>query len=385
MKIGILTLPLHNNYGGILQNYALQQVLIRAGHEVETINQNNQKPIPKLRILLSYFKRKMIHFLFPKKVKLKTTKEEFAIINRETDRFINKYIQRTEIISRKKDFAKIAKEKGYNAYIVGSDQCWRPRYSIFLEMTFLEFVKKRFDIVRIAYAASFGTDQWEYNKDQASKCASLIKLFDLVTVREDSAVHLCKEHFDVEAHHVLDPTMLLSCDDYINLIEAEQTPQNEGSLFYYILDPMAEKKALIDHIANEQNLIPFTVMPRIQAQIRTTKDVKEHIEDCVYPPITRWLRGFMDAKMVVVDSFHGAVFSIIFNKPFWVISNAKRGNARFDSLLRLFHLEDRMLSIDNIESAITEWGNPIDWDRVNIIKEEEIKHSLDLLYLKLNN
>ena len=83
----------------------------------------------------------------------------------------------------------------------------------------------------------------------------------------------------------------------------------------------------------------------------------------------------MDAEMVVVDSFHGAVFSIIFNKPFWVIGNSKRGNARFESLLGMFGLEDRMIDA----GLVIDWNTPIDWQRVNDIKEKERNRCIELL------
>ncbi len=383
MKIGILTQPLQNNYGGLLQNYALQQVLIKAGHDVETIDQVDQKPKSRIRTFIGKYRRELIWLLFPRKRKLATTKEEIAVIRRETNRFINTYLHRTEIIGTEKGFAKIAKKNKYDAYIVGSDQCWRPKYNAFLEMMYLYFVKKDTGIVRISYAASFGTDQWEYSQEQTIKCASLLKLFDLVTVREDSAVYLCKEHFGLDAYHVLDPTLLLSSEDYQKLIETEQITKSEGSLFYYILDPIKEKRLLLDNIAKSQNLVPFTIMPRIQAQIRTVEDVKERLEDCVYPSVIEWISGFRDAKMVLVDSFHGAVFSIIFNKPFWVVANCKRGNARFYSLLKLFHLEDRMVSLDDKNEFITDWSKPIDWNNVNQILNIERKKSLKLLFMKL--
>ena len=125
-------------------------------------------------------------------------------------------------------------------------------------------------------------------------------------------------------------------------------------------------------MAVEKGLKPFTVMPKCQAENRTRWDVKNRIEDCVFPSVTSWLRGFMDAEMVIVDSFHGAVFSIIFNKPFWVIGNSKRGNARFESLLGLYGLEDRMIT----PGDSVDWGKTIDWDRVNEIREREKEKSL---------
>ena len=123
-------------------------------------------------------------------------------------------------------------------------------------------------------------------------------------------------------------------------------------------------------------------MPKCQAETRTKKDVKTRIEDCVFPGVTAWLRSFMDAEMTVVDSFHGMVFSILFNKPFWVIGNAERGMSRFTSLLKTFHLEDRLLDADRLDNI--EISKPIDWAVVNGILEEKRSESKDLLLAQLN-
>ena len=85
----------------------------------------------------------------------------------------------------------------------------------------------------------------------------------------------------------------------------------------------------------------------------------------------------MDAKMVFTDSFHGCVFSIIFNKPFWVIGNTERGNARFDSLLKIFNLQDRLISPDDINK--TDLTLPINWEKVNSIKKEWQEKSFNFL------
>ncbi len=85
----------------------------------------------------------------------------------------------------------------------------------------------------------------------------------------------------------------------------------------------------------------------------------------------------MDAKMVLTDSFHGCVFSIIFNKPFWVIGNKERGNARFDSLLKLFNLEDRRIDLNKINGI--DITKEIDWEKVNTIKNEWQEKSLTFI------
>lgn len=110
------------------------------------------------------------------------------------------------------------------------------------------------------------------------------------------------------------------------------------------------------------------------------EDIKRRIEDCVFPGVTAWLRAFMDAEMTIVDSFHGMVFSILFNKPFWVIGNVHRGMSRFTSLLKVFHLEDRLLDTYHLDGV--DLKTPIDWEMVNAILDEQRKESKKLL---LNN
>jgi len=377
MKIGILTQPLHKNYGGLLQNYALQQVLLRAGHEVETIDHQAPYAI-SLRERVSRCVYTILHLLKPSTFKAplcRVTPAEVAEIRKHTNKFIAKYICCTRQISSKLGFSDLMQENNYDALVVGSDQCWRPRYNRFLTAMFFDFAKDATEIKRVSYAASFGSDNWEYTSELTSQCAELAKNFNLVTVREDSGINLCKQYLGVEAKHVLDPTMLLDKDDYIKLIEQENEPVSEGTLFNYILDPSEKNTMFIDRVAKQLSLKPFKVLPKKQAESRTKDDIKNHIEDCVYPAVTTWLRAFMDAEMIICDSFHGCVFSIIFNKPFWLLGNKRRGNARFDSLLKMFGLENRMIeSIDEVDI-----NTPIDWTRVNAIREEKKEYSKKLL------
>lgn len=376
MKIGILTQPLHSNYGGLLQNYALQQTLIRAGHEVETIDWRGGSG---LRAILYRMKVRVLHTLLPNRyplLKYMPNDKEKSIIQRNTNHFINTNINHTEAVHSYEEFVKQAANGKYDAYVVGSDQCWRPCYNAFLPSMFLDFVQDK-QVKRIAYAASFGTDKWEFTPQQTNICAPLAKKFDLVSVREDSGVKLCKEHLGVNAVHVLDPTMLLTKEDYIHLIEKENEPKSNDTLFNYILDPDAKKSAFIQKVAKAKGLKVFQVLPKCQTETRTKEDVKKRIEDCVFPGVTTWLRAFMDADMTIVDSFHGMVFSIIFNKPFWAIGNVSRGMSRFTSLLKMFHLEDRLLDADNLDDV--DFSKPIDWKMVNGILEEKREYSKTLL------
>src|SRR5690606_15864360 len=107
---------------------------------------------------------------------------------------------------------------GFDTYIVGSDQCWRPKYSPNITNYFLDFLNDKQNVIRISYAASFGTSDWEFNEPETKMCRDLIQKFDAVSVRESSGIELCQKYLDKEAQHVLDPTMLLELDDYITKI-----------------------------------------------------------------------------------------------------------------------------------------------------------------------
>ena len=379
MKIGILTQPLHNNYGGLLQNYALQQVLKGMGHEVETVDwrYKRYKVLSEIKawllVRLRQFKELLLRMLLKDRPPrpYPFTEKDRKLIGRNTHRFVEKYISVCPVlVNSEAELRSIDKQHRYDGYVVGSDQVWRPQYNppALRTSMFLSFTDRK-DVRRIAYAASFGTTDWEFTPELTETGASLAKRFDLITVRERSAVDLCKEHFGVEAIHVLDPTMLLNREDYEELVIAECEPKSDGTLYHYILDASDEKTLLIENAAKANGLQPFTVMPGSKWTL------KHGIEECVFPPVTSWLRGFMDAEMVITDSFHGTVFSIIFNKPFWVIENSDRGSARFESLLRLFKLEDRMIA----PGQEVDWTQEIDWDSVNAIREREKQKSIALL------
>lgn len=382
MKIGILTQPLRNNYGGLLQNYALQTVLKKVGYEVVTLDWS--WPTNKsIRFFISVGVRYLLHYItFGRisKVMIRyvPTPEEDAIIHKNVYSFVHKYINATNKTNNVSKFCEIANSQNCDAFVVGSDQCWRPRYNAsFLPAMYLSFVSNK-SIKRLSYAASFGTDVWEYSIRQTRKCQELIKQFNFVTVREESGVKLCKYYFGIEAEIVLDPTLLLDKNDYINLITKEDVPKSQGTLFYYILDPKDKTMQFIESTASILGLTPFMVLPKYKEEYRTKKHVKENIHDCVYPSPTAWLRAFMDAELIIVDSFHGMVFSIIFNKLFWVIGNKKRGMSRFLSLLKLFDLEDRLIDEENLYNV--DINKPINWEKVNAKRKYLKQNSLSLLY-----
>lgn len=350
MKIGILTLPLHTNYGGILQAYALQTVLESMGHEVCLIEKKRKLlPFPLWKAPFVYGKRilNLSGDALPVFYEQRVNRER-PVIRQNTDKFINKYIKRRIV----RDFSDI-KETDFDTIVIGSDQIWRLKYFHEIEHAFLDFTEG-WNIKRIAYAASFGTDEWEYTAAQTSLCAKLLARFDAVSVREESGVGLCRSHLGVGAKHVLDPTMLLSREDYVRLFEDAGTPKSSGNLLCYILDESPETAVLIDKVAKEKGLVAFRGNSKVE-------DSNALLNERVQPPLESWLRGFNDAEFVITDSFHACVFSILFNKPFIAIGNAKRGMSRFISLLGMFGLENRIV-FDNSDIII---DSEIDWHHVN--------------------
>ena len=174
--------------------------------------------------------------------------------------------------------------------------------------------------------------------------------------------------------HVLDPTLLLKKEDYIKLVEKAKEPVSSGNLFCYILDNNETIENGIKDIEHKLSLKSFQIKAKND---KWTLKRGEDINDHIIPSPNKWLRAFMDAEMVFTDSFHGCVFSIIFNKPFWVIGNKNRGNARFDSLLKLFDLENRKIDISDINKI--DLTQPIDWEKVNTIKKEWQDKSMNFL------
>ncbi len=366
MKIGILTQPLRNNYGAILQNYALQQVLFGMGHETITFDWEPEGfpmwkraayPIVFYILGLLKGKDKVPHYIY------QPSTREAKEISRNTKRFVDKYICRIQIPTKGDILRNETIRRGLDAFFVGSDQVWRPRYNDGrLHEMYLSFTSD-LPIKRVAYAVSFGTDEWEYSNEETAICKNYASMFDLITVREASGVKLCRDFLGVEAKHVLDPTLLLDKSQYESLVMASNTERSKGTLFHYVLDPSADKEIFINMVASNYGLVPFTVMPKYQKERLSRSVVRNKLEDCVYPGVEKWLRAFMDAKFIICDSFHGCVFSIIFRKPFWVIKNAARGNSRFESLLRMLQLENRLIDINNVNPVPVD--DVINWEMVD--------------------
>ena len=261
MRIGILSLPPLSNYGGILQAYALQTILQRMGHETCIIvyTRRYHASFPMWKVPLVYGKRMYMKMVGRYCLPIFYEREYNRVMNcpgEDTRLFIKKYLECRFIA----DFSNI-RQADYDVIIVGSDQVWRPKYFVEpIEMAYLGFTEKwNRQIKRISYAASFGTDEWEYNQNDTVKCKKLIAAFDAVSVREDSGKHLCHEHFGIDADVMPDPTLLLSVEDYIKLFRETNIPKSQGTLLTYFLDETEKKMQMVKRVAEDKKVIPSRV------------------------------------------------------------------------------------------------------------------------------
>lgn len=374
-KTAILTMPLHANFGGITQAWALQTFLKACGYDAYLVNlQFSQHSAfsEALEVVKRLIKRYLLNSKIDYILDSGFSAKNKQIIAQHTSEFIDKYINpKTVKISGVENLATLARAD-FDAWVVGSDQVWRPLYCD-VEKYFLGFLPAGKMVKRISYAASFGVDTWEYNEQQTTVCRKLAGQFDALSVREDSGVTLCREKLGVNAIQMVDPTLLLTPGDYMTLIDNRQYGESaEGGLLVYMLDNKADKEKVISQIAAYYNYNPFTTNnPKTEIP---SAPVKERVA----PSVESWLEGYARASYVITDSFHGVVFSLLFNVPFIVYGNKTRGMARITSLLNMFGLEDRLIysALDLTEGKI---AGAVDWNKVNEKIRTEREKSMNFL------
>ncbi len=310
----IVTLTGGYNYGSVIQRWALQNFLKQHGYRFKLFDFD--------------FMRNM-----SKKVGDRTSVEAF----------IDKHLD-TEVFE-------IEKARRYNTFIVGSDQVWRDFFGDWNKFGnfFLAFLGNK-KAKRIGYAVSFGFDKWAepYTiPEEKNKISQYVQKFDAVSVREKSGIDLVAELGNT-AVHVIDPTLLMTAKKYSKIIDNSiYKKETTAPLFYYILDSTPAKMDVIQKIAHSMNMDAAGIIPTDGTPL-------------VSPEI--WLKGFRDSKMVITDSFHGTVFSIINHTPFYVFTNKKRGTARIKELLDLLGIEDRLIYTDEMHNEALQ--KDIDWNAV---------------------
>lgn len=371
MNIALVIFPFHPSHGCILQTFAIYSKLKEMGHDVTIINRKSQ-PISDM----TAFRRGISNL----KCRIKGTYRGPVFYRGNAPKTIMKNLQPfidtafgndVCTIYSHQETCTIAKQNSFDAYIVGSDQVWRPKYVPDIYHYYLEFVPESSNAKRIAFCSSFGTDEWEYNKEQTECCRKLLQLFNAVSVREDSGVGLCREWFKKDTVHLLDPTVLLKAEDYATAVKLNNTNKTDNIVSYYFLDNTEAKLNILHKISN--------VLGCQEYRINTdTENGNAPLRDRIAPSMNKWIGGFAQSRFVVADSFHATMFAILFNTPFITVANKERGLSRFESLLKTFGLDDRMVtSVDAVTNNLIQ--KPIDWTKVNTILEKERMRSLSFL------
>jgi len=359
MKVAIITHSLRYNYGGILQNYALQQVLKRMGHEPITLKIFRvfpQKPV----LYVKYLAKALLGMkrLWP------MSKRRMDAICVNTDKFINAHIEMSPLMNFIDRNWVIC--QNYDAFVVGSDQILHPGSYTRIEDIFLSFVEND---KKIMYAASFGGEKWMYSQTQEKECAKYIRKFKAVSIRENTGVTFMKDKFGVNANLVLDPTLLLKAEDYRKLIQSNST---ENSIVTYILDPTIEKNTLISTCSK------ILGKNAVQAGNDQMDNPCAKIKDRVAPSVETWLEKIANADFIITDSYHGTIFSIIFKKNFITIGNHKRGMDRFSTILGMIGLSDRLV-LDPKKDCDRLFLTLIDYGKVYSLLEKHQEESTALL------
>lgn len=335
MKIGIVTYWWSNdNYGQLLQCWALQNYLIKEGYEPFVIRYDHNRHPAWNRLFRRVVKILLIYPLInwwrnrgERQLLLEIEKKNAV---RQFEDFRQNYIKFSDCEYRN---LKLLQDNPPQAevYIVGSDQVWAP---ILLRNKgnwgfWLDFgsAKTR----RIAYAASFGTDYCPYELKNILR-KQLLR-FNAISVREESGVDICKD-VGKDAIHVVDPTLLLNRNDYQLFLES-QPIRSVPYIFIYSINIATSEEIQYQEMqgfAQDRNL---DIKVTTSSGYMPGRELFEGVE-YEYATIPQWLSLIKNAELVVTTSFHGVVFCIQFHKPFVYFplkGKYAKGNSRVINLL----------------------------------------------------
>lgn len=368
MKIGIITLNAHLNYGNRLQNYALQEFLLNYAVEVDTIwyNDNLYSPIfyNKKKFSFLYIKYLLKYILNWNNIRERERKkknniyEEFVReynIKKFSDKYINiryDYKIKKQIINE------------YDFFVVGSDQIWYPHRGI-SNIEFLKFVP--YD-KRIAYAPSFGVGNITKWKDLIKNGLSEMKY---ISIREKSGAKIIKILIGKDVPILVDPTILLYKEKWQKIsMKPEWYNGNKYILTYFLGD----LPSVVKELTKKYNYKIINLMDKNNFEVYVSR-----VEEFIYL--------IDNAELVCTDSFHGTVFSILMNTPFLVLNRKEKGipdmTSRIDTLLELFKYQDRYITDSECELSDEEILH-MNFNNVRAIQDQEISRSIKYIKKALN-
>ena len=344
MRIGILTFwQSKDNYGQLLQCYALQKYLRDNGHDAYLVRYRPKGDIKRTPLVFRVFKAlnpvKLVRYV-ALRVRIRTAKREYAEHDRQFDVFREKYIAQSPRVYNSYD--ELCEDPpDADCYIVGSDQVWNlggaplARCRGMVHAYFLDFGPR--EIKRLAYAASWGRETLP--DEYAREIRPLLARFSYIGVREKSGVVLCAQCGRNDAEWVCDPTLLLSAKTYRALCRAENAcvPETPYVLFYYLENGGAFNKEAVFAFARERGLCVQYVGGNMNVDAYEKN----------YATIPEWLSLVDHAEYVVTNSFHCCVFSLLFGKRFGAVrlTGTNEGmNTRFASLFELTGSPERYVT-----------------------------------------
>lgn len=359
-RAAVITFHRALNYGAILQAYALENILAEIGVYAEIIDYR----CPHIECVYRPFDVRHCKNLSSG---AKKCVKSFELIKKRYNfnKFAKEHLRLTRKCRTKKDLQKIASE--FETIITGSDQVFNPEAAGGDFSYFLDFAGS--DIKKNAYAASVGYKSFPQKYEE--KCIEHLKSFENISVREKSVCKTVAELTDKEVENVLDPTLLLSASRWLGIAKKPCNLPDKYVLVYMMEGcKYATEKARA--LANGKGCKLVLVNPTLK-QRQTCKDFVMY--KAVSPE--EFVGMFAEAEAVVTNSFHGAVFSLIFKKEFYAEASNAEKSSRITDLLELFDLSDRLLP--------NEKNRNTDWEKVNsiLLKEQNksiawLKNSLEL-------
>lgn len=363
-RVMVLTQPLWNNYGCLLQAYALQITIKRLGFDVCT-DRRERRFSSFAGNAKDDLKRFVAHFLLQRKsVKLfpyRFNSEIWQKVSANTQRFVNQRLPTVDFFDEKGRPREDINKR--DVFVFGSDQIWRDSYGR-VETYFGDFLEGK-GVKKIAYAASFGLESWQFTPERTKRLFDLARSFSGIGVREEDMADLMHKNFSsvagkeadkLEITHVADPTLLLTAEDYRLLAEdwrkecessgsqaAETLFQKKGKgiLAVYVLDWTNEKRKIMERICSYMNLQAVFLNPERRLGIETRRFEGEK---SVFRSVESWLSLMQSADFVLTDSYHGTIFSLLFGRKFALVMNSGRGISRFRTLDDLFDLSPYTVS-----------------------------------------
>ena len=345
--VGIVGWWYNDNYGGTLTYFALHQVLKSMGLSVlmidKTLPENGECSFNKDSIPRRFAKKHYnISNMYPA--------NKMGELNALCDSFIS-----------------------------GSDQLFNPWLWEYSGPTlFLDFVNPNKNF--ISYASSFGDESFRCNEALKVRMGYYLRRFSALSVREDYAVNIAREHFGLEAEHVLDPVFVCDESEYYKLAESSSADTGKKYFTSFFLDPNAKKGECVLKLGKKLGLEYINLINAIDFEKNSSALGLDNVKSNA--DIEDFLKYYRDSEFIVTDSFHGTCFAIIFRKNFISVANKSRGIGRVESLLRTLGLSDRMVcSTDEIFKR-EDLFEDIAYDRVESILRS--KRYLSYSWLKDN-